>query len=186
MNKSQGYAALTTLCMLATASAHAEVLHVSFTSQDPTYSGLFGSLSFNIDTAATTDILNTGTTSNCGTGTPGVYLNSQFSSGLSNATLVWNGVTYSLQSSIIYFEEDPIGCVFYLNMQLTFNNGTSFWTQDQPSGGPYSYATYNPSQLLSTALITGYNDRNTEAARLIVGGQVTGLDNFIGVVTPVH
>lgn len=183
MTKNQGYAALTTLCMLATATAHADTLFVNFTSQDPTYSGQFGGLSFIVDTAATVDTLSTGA---CGAGTTtGVYEYSQFNGGVTNAALVWDGVTYTLQSSVIYLEQNSESCGFYLNLNLTFNNGTTFSTQDQPSGGPYVYANYNPSQLLSAALTAGYNNQSMNAAHLTVAGQSPGLDNFIATVTAV-
>ena len=84
----------------------------------------------------------------------------------------------------MYLEENFGSCGFYLNISLTFNNGASFFTQDQPSGGPYLYAHYNPSQLLATALESGYNNQFINNASLVVPGQVTS-DHFSATVTPV-
>ena len=183
MTKNQGYAALTTLCMLATATAHAEIFRVNFINEDPTYSALFGGLSFVIDTAKTT--VNSFSVGPCGDGTtPGVYESAQFDGGVLAGGLLWNGVTYNLQNATMYFEEDDGSCGFYLNISLSFAGGVSFSTQDQTAGGPYPYSDYTLTTLLNTTLPAGYNDRYMANVRLVVPGYPGTPDNFLAIATP--
>ena len=107
------------LLILGTGTAHAEILNVSMVAQD--HSLL--SLSFDLNTAATTDAFSVGS---CGSGeASGVYTNFSATGGISNASLLWDGVSYSLQSSNIFLDNQS-SCDYDLDMRLTFNNNTTF------------------------------------------------------------
>lgn len=176
----------TALLILGATAAHAEMLNVTFsgaTGQNP----LFGGLSFNIDTAATT---NTFTTGPCVAGgqPSDIYQTFSASGGISNAALIWNGVDYSLQSSSIFLDpEGPGGtsgsCPFALDMTLTFNNGTVFRTNDQ-SAGVFSASQYSPSQMLATGLLGSYNG-SLVGPSLMVEGQPEVLTGFSAKTTSV-
>ena len=171
----------TALLILGATAAHAEMLNVTFsgaTGQNP----LFGGLSFNIDTAATT---NTFTTGPCVAGgqPSDIYQTFSASGGISNAALIWNGVDYSLQSSSIFLDpEGPGGtsgsCPFALDMTLTFNNGTVFRTNDQ-SAGVFSASQYSPSQMLATRP-TGQLQRLPRGSEFDGGGAAGGFDGVFG------
>ena len=107
------------LLILGTGTAHAEILNVSMVAQD--HSPL--SLSFDLNTAATTDAFSVGS---CGSGeASGVYTNFSATGGISNASLLWDGVSYSLQSSNIFLDNQS-SCDYDLDMRLTFNTKTTF------------------------------------------------------------
>lgn len=182
--KKQGCAALTAVLVLGAASAHASMVHVDMTTPNPNYTALFGGLSFDVNTAATTNTISTGS---CGGGTTsGVYESAQFTGGVSNASLVWSGVDYSLQSASFFLEEDSQSCGFYLDMSLKFNNGTVFTTSDQlASVNPFLASNFTPSQVLADSLIGGYNTSELTAPFLAVGGQDTGLTAFKSTATSV-
>ena len=143
-------ATVVALLALGASSAHAEMLNVSMVAAD--HSPF--SLSFDLNTAATTDTITTGS---CGNGEEsGVYTNFSATGGISNFSLLWNGVSYSLQSSNIFLDNQS-SCDYDLDMRLTFNNNTTFMIDDNPLGGPYSYSEYNPSQMLASAMLRSYN-----------------------------
>ena len=144
-------ATVVALLALGASSAHAEMLNVSMVAQD--HSPF--SLSFDLNTAATTDTISTGS---CGNGeASGVYTNFSATGGISNASLLWNGVSYSLQSSDIFLDNQG-DCVYDMDMRLTLNNNTAFVIDDVPTRGGFSYSEYNPSQMLTTAMLSGYNN----------------------------
>ena len=146
-------ATLMAVSILGAASAHAEILNVTMTAQNPAYSS-FG-LSFDLNTAATTNTIGLG---GCFMGcvTPDIYTTFSATGGISNALLTWQGKDYGLQSSNIFLDWQG-GTVFDLDMQLAFDNNTGLKIDDQPTGGPYSSLQYNPSQLLTSAMLTSYN-----------------------------
>ena len=155
-------ATVVSLLILGTGSAHAEILNVSMVAQD--HSPF--SLSFDLNTAATTDAFSVGS---CGGGqASGVYTNFSAKGGISNASLLWEGVSYSLQSSNIFLDNQA-DCLYDLDMRLTFNNNTTFIVDDNPLGGPYSYSEYNPSQMLASAMLRSYNGYSYGA--LQIGGE---------------
>lgn len=181
MIRTASYAALAALFVVAIPSVHAEVIHMNVTTYNPYYAASFGGLSFNLNTAATTDTIGTGS---CGNGqASGVYTSFSAAGGISDATLNWNGVDYSLQSSNFYLDSQG-GCVFDLGMNLTFNNNTSFIVEDDPTGGPYSYSEYNPSQMLSSAVLKSYNGDILHSF-LTVEGQEVARASFQVTATPV-
>ena len=169
-------ATVVALLALGASSAHAEMLNVSMVAQD--HSPF--SLSFDLNTAATTDAFSVGS---CGSGqASGVYTNFSATGGISNASLLWNGVSYSLQSSDIFLDNQG-GCVYDLDMRLTFNNNTTFMVDDNPLGGPYSYSEYNPSQMLASAMLRSYN--GDSYAFLDTGGEAAFGGNVIIKTTAV-
>lgn len=177
--------AVAALLILAATSARAEVLHMDITTGDPNFAASFGGLSFDLDTAAATYVTGTGGC-NLGCVTPDIYTTFDATGGISNASLIWNGVDYSLQSSLIYLDWEG-GLAFDVGMQLTFNNGTSFDSQDQwMSVGPgsYSYFDYNPSQVLASAVPAAYN-KFIVAGYLDVEGQPIFDNNWTASTTPV-
>jgi hypothetical protein len=130
------------LLIPGTTAAHAEVIHVNVANLDPAYSANFGGLSFNLNTAAAATVgpIGTGT---CGS-TSGVYTSFTATGGVSDASLIWNGVDHSLQSA--NFTLDPQGgCAEDMNIALNFGNGTTFIVQDQPTNGPYLTSQDTPS-----------------------------------------
>ena len=159
--------------------ARASVIHVQMSAYDPAQNPdapSFGGLSFDVDTAATVDTITTGS---CGAGTtPGVYEAMTANGGVSNGSMAWKGVDYTLDSASFYLEEDSNSCSFYLNMTLSFGPNAMFGTQDLPAGGAYSYADYTPSQLLADKLVTGYNDKIGLHGYLVIDGSQVGLDAF--------
>lgn len=183
MNTKTGYAALAALTILAAAGAHAEVIQVKMTTDNPNYLPTFGGLSFNVNTATATY---SPTQGSCGGGTVnGVYQNMGVTGGVSNGSLLWNGTDYSLQNASFDFEQDDQSCAFYLDMTLKFNNGTAFSTQDQVATGAFAYANYTPAQVFTTALLNAYNSPGITAPFLEVNGQPTGLTGFQSTATPV-
>ena len=186
MIRSSMSTAAAALLILGATSAHAAILNMSF-SGAPGQNPLFGGLSFDVNTAATA---NTFTTGPC---VPGgqpsdTYQTFSAAGGISNASLIWNGVDYSLQSSSIFLDpEGPGGasgfCPFALDMTLTFNNGTVFQTEDQPVG-VFSASQYTPSQLLATGLLGTYNGPIV-APSLMVQGQGQVLTGFSATTTSV-
>lgn len=177
--------AVAAFLILGATSARAEVLHMDITTGDPNFASSFGGLSFDLDTAAATYVTGTGGC-NFGCVTPDIYTTFDATGGISNASLIWNGVDYGLQSSLIYLDWEG-GLAFDVGMHLTFNNGTSFDSQDQwMSGGPgsYSYFDYNPSQVLASAVPAAYN-KFIVAGFLDVEGQPTFDTNWTAKTTPV-
>jgi hypothetical protein len=174
--------AVATFLILGATSVRAEIIHVNIANQNPNYDSNFGGLSFDLNTAATTDTIGTGS---CGN-TSGVYTSFHTTGGVSNASLIWNGVDYSLQSANFNLDPQdlPNSCIFDLNMSLTFNNGTTFLAEDQPAGGPFLYSEYNPSQMLAAAVLATYNHQLT-APLLEVDGQYPGDTGFVASATPV-
>jgi hypothetical protein len=174
----------TALLILGAASAHAEMLNVTFsgaTGQNP----LFGGLTFDINTTAATKTFTTGPCVPGGQPSD-TYLSLSATGGISNASLIWNGVDYSLQSSNIFLDSEGVPgdlCPFSLDMTLTFNNGTVFRTNDQPAG-EFSASQYTPSQLLATGLLGSYNG-SLVAPSLMVEGQPEVLTGFSAKTTPV-
>lgn len=173
------------LLILGATSAHAEMLNVTFSGasgQNP----LFGGLSFDINTTATTNTFSTGACVPGGQPSD-TYLTFSATGGISNASLIWNGVDYGLQSSNIFLDpEGPTAstpCPFDLDMTLTFNNGTVFRTNDQPAG-VFAAAQYSPSQLLATGLLGSYNGP-VVAPSLMVEGQGVVLTGFSAKTTSV-
>ena len=158
-------ATVVALLALEASSAHAEMLNVSMVAED--HSPF--SLSFDLNTAATTDTISTGS---CGNGeASGVYTNFSATGGISNFSLLLDGVSYSLQSSNIFLDNQG-DCVYDLDMRMTLNNNTTFIVDDTPVGGPFSYSEYNPSQMLATAMLLGYNRYSYAAIEGGFGGQV--------------
>jgi hypothetical protein len=182
MIRSPGNVVVTALLILGSTSVHAEILHVDIANTNPNYNSNFGGLSFDLDTSATTDTIATG---GCYGGfcLPGYYTTFDAAGGMSNASFIWNGVDYSLQSSTISLDWQG-GYVFDLNMDLTFNNGASFRTDDQSGAGAYSYSQYNPSQVLAAAVTGSYN-AYIVAGLLEVDGQPTGDSGLVAKTTPV-
>jgi hypothetical protein len=179
MNRNPANAAMAALLLLAATSASAEIINVNITNLNPNFSANFGGLSFNVNTAATTNTFTTGT---CGS-TSGVYTTFSAAGGITDASLVWNGVDYSLQSSNLSLDSEG-GCDYDFNMSLTFNNGTTFITQDQPLGGPFLASQLTPSQMLATSLIDSYNSQLV-APFLTVQGQPTGDTGLVATATSV-
>jgi hypothetical protein len=173
-------AAAAALLVFGVSAAHAEILHVNVTNLNPAYAADFGGLSFNLNTAATTNTVATGTCAS----TPGVYTTFNTSGGVSDGSLVWDGATYTLQNA--YFNYDlQGGCVYDFNMDLQFSNGTSFQTVDQPDGaGPFLASQYTPSQMLAADVLSTYNAQLTSPF-LIVEGQYTGDTGLSATATPV-
>ena len=164
------------LLILWTGSAHAEILNVSMVAQD--HSPF--SLSFDLNTEATTDAISTGS---CGDGAAsGIYTSFSATGGISDASLLWDGVSYSLQSSNIFLDNQST-CDYDLDMRLTFNNNTTFMVDDNPLGGPYSYSEYNPSQMLASAMLRSYNGYSY--AFLDTGGEGVFGGNVITKTTSV-
>lgn len=166
--------------------ARASVIHVQMSAYDPAQNPdapSFGGLSFDVNTSATVDTITTGS---CGAGTtPGVYEAMTANGGVSNGSMAWKGVNYTLQSASFYLEEDSNSCGFYLNMTLPFGPGTTFSTQDHlVFGGAYSYADYTPSQLLADTLLAGYNN-NGFKGYLSIDGEEVGLDAFVSTASTV-
>ena len=177
--------AMAALLILGATSARAEVLHMDITTGNPNFASSFGGLSFDLDTAAATYVTATGGC-NFGCVTPDIYTTFDATGGISNASLTWNGVDYSLQSSLIYLDWEG-GLAFDVGMHLTFNNGTSFDSQDQwmsGGGSPYSYLDYNPSQVLASAVPAAYN-KFIVAGFLDVEGQPIFDTNWTANTTPV-
>jgi hypothetical protein len=181
MIRSPGNAAVAALLILGAASAHADVLSVSMVAQNPAYSS-FG-LSFDLDTAATVDTIGTG---GCYFGClpAGTYTTFSATGGISNASLTWNGVDYSLQNSNIFLDWQG-GNAFDLDMHLTFNNNTTLFMDDQPTGGPYSDSQYNPSQMLTTAMLTSYNGYSSGLLQVDGGSRGGFLGGIKVETTPV-
>lgn len=173
-------AAAAALLALGVTTAHAEIINVNVANLNPAYAADFGGLSFNLNTAATTNTFTTGT---CGS-TSGVYTTFNTSGGVSGGSLTWDGVTYGLQNASFNYDQQG-GCVFDLNMDLTFTNGTTFQTVDQPiESGPYLTSQYNPSQMLAAAVQASYNQQLTSPF-LVVDGQYTGDTGLTATATPV-
>src|ERR1700722_6103639 len=172
-------AAVAALLLLGGAAVHAEVIHVNIDNLNPNYSANFGGLSFDLNTVAANKTFSTGT---CGT-TSGAYTTFNSAGGVSDATLIWNGVDYSLQSANFSLDSQG-GCDYDFNMSLTFNNGTSFITQDQPLGGPFLASQLTPSQMLATGVIDSYISQLV-APFLVVEGQYTGDTGLAATATQV-
>ena len=169
--------------ILGAASAHAEILNVTMTAQNPAYSS-FG-LSFDLNTAATTNTIALG---GCyplgGCAAPDIYTTFSATGGISNALLTWQGKDYGIQSSNIFLDWQG-GTAFDLDMQLAFDNNTSLKIDDQPTGGPYSSLQYSPSQLLTSSMLTSYNGY---AGGLFIadgGSQGEFLGGILAKTTPV-
>jgi hypothetical protein len=181
MTRYPGCAALAALVIFGATTANAAILQVNITPQNPAYDKIFGGISFDLNTAAANKAFTAGS---CGGGeASGVYTTFDATDGVSNGSLNWNGVNYSLLSSNIYLDSQG-ACVNDLDMTLTFNNGTSFFTQDIPTGGPYSTSQYSPSQMLATAMLGSYNGPLADGS-MAVQGQQTGVTGFIAKTTSV-
>ena len=182
MIRSSMSTAAAALLILGTASAHAEILDVTFTGaagQNP----LFGGLSFDVDTTATT---NTFTLGSCAPGCPSDTYLSFVATGGTSGSLIWNGVDYGLQSSSIFLEQEaPDAFAFDLDMTLTFDNGAVFRTNDQTTGEQFSASQYSPSQLLETTLMNSYNDRFITAPSLTGVEPPAVLTGFTATTTSV-
>lgn len=175
-------AAVAAFLILGGASAHAEMIQLNITNTDPAYKASFGGITFDLNTAATT---NTFTTGSCGGGTSNVYTTFIATGGVSNGSLTWDGVSYGLKSSEFFLDSQG-ACVSDLDLNLTFNNGATFSVPDQPSESPYSASTYTPSQMLATAVLSSYNSGALEGGPVLdVGGTLTGPDGFQSTATPV-
>lgn len=155
MIRSSHAAAFMAVSILGAVSAHAEILNVSVTDPNPANSSF--DLSFDLNTAATTNTIGLG---GCYTSTDcvasDIYTSFDATGGVSNAHLTWQGVSYGLQSSDIFLDWEG-GNAFYLDMEMVFDNNTGLVMYGQPAGGPYSSLQYSPSQFLSAATSSSYN-----------------------------
>ena len=170
------------LLMLGATSARAEMLHVDITSYNTLYTGIFGGISFDLNTSATLDTLGT---EGCFLGCipPDTYSTFSATGGMSNASLIWNNVDYGLQSSSIFLDRQG-SYVYELDMNLTFNNGMVFNVVDQPSAGPYPDFNDNQSQLLARAMLASFNG-DIYAGFISDNGAETGITGFVAKTTPV-
>jgi hypothetical protein len=177
-------AILMAVSILGAASAHAEILNVTMTADDAMNSSF--SLSFDLNTAATTNTIGLGgcdVFNQCVA--PDIYTAFSATGGISNALLTWKGVNYSLTSSNIFLDWQG-GSAFDLDMHLGFNNA-ALTIDDNPTGGPYSSLQYNPSQMLTAAMLTSYNGLvDTGHFEAGAGGSLGNfLDGLIVKTTPV-
>lgn len=182
--------AVAALLIFGATTARAETLHMDMTSYNTLYTGIFGGLSFDLNTAETADTIITG---NITPGSSSVYTGFAATGGVSNGSLVWNGVDYRLQSASFGYYFDGEGYSngvpdsngpFNLDIILNFTNGMTFVDENQVSVDALSVARYNPSQFLAAATLKAYNGDVT-AGFIEDNGANTGITGFVAKTTPV-
>ena len=191
--------AMAALLILGATSAHAEMLDVNITSNNgyAPPGDTFGGISFQLNTADTADTITTGNITLAGTNTPessSVYVGVYSTGGVSNGSLIWNGVSYSLQSAAFgyYYDGDGFSSKglpdsdgpYNLDIFLNFTNGLSFDDQNQESVNALSVSQYNPSQFLAAAMLKAYNG-GIVGGFLYENGDNTRITPFVAQTTPV-